>query len=61
MGITRCMYARAVMLWLFTNRSTRTHRKPTVEQNTMCQAVRVMGCGKPEYASSHYSQHSEAA
>ncbi len=59
MGMTRCMYARADMLWLLTSPSTRTQRKPMVEQKIMCHAVRVIGWGKPENASSHCSSSSD--
>ena len=53
MGSTRLQYSRAVMLWLLTTLKTRTARKPTVEQKTMCHSVSVMGKGKPLYASTH--------
>ena len=53
MGSTRLQYSRALMLWLFTSFRTRTQMKPTVEQNTICQSVSVMGKGKPLKASTH--------
>ncbi len=53
MGMTRLRYSRAGMLWLLTSLSTRTARKPTVEQKSICQTVSAMGKGKPLYARSH--------
>ena len=47
------MYVCAVMLWDLTTLKTRTHRKPIVEQNSMCQDVSAIGYGNPENASSH--------
>ena len=52
-GSTRRRYASLVMLCDLTTLKTRTHRKPTVEQKSMCHAVSAMGYGKPENASSH--------
>ena len=43
MGSTRRVYVCAVMLWDLTTLKTRTHRKPIVEQNSMCQDVSAIG------------------
>ncbi len=48
MGMTRIMYSLADILCDLTTLNTRTARKPTVEQKSMCHMVRAMGNGKPE-------------
>lgn len=60
MGMTRSIYSLNDKLWLLTTRSTRTQRSPTVEQNSICHIVRVIGKGKPEKARSPAGERPKA-